>query len=482
MDDVFEEEAEQTVTIHEYLKDVEDQELEADLVLGGDEGKECTYNKGYMKRQAIFSCLTCTPDGNAGVCTACSLSCHDGHEVFELWTKRNFKCDCGNSKFGALFCKLFANKDPENLGNAYNHNFKGSYCECGRPYPDPDAEEQVEMIQCCICEDWCHENHLGLQSPAEIPRDDEGEPLYEDFICQACGVICSFLTLYPQTIWAPLRQNDAQPGSSKESNMLGDAQSACPSSLKLDNDISSPKLLKNVSSLTNSDIEKTSSEKDASARQMSEKTMGLEGNTSVDAPSFCSTGKLENGSCSSYSVRKDCFPPHDEFENKASKEGEFLAEIPVKTMDLKQCSQNPDVNSKCIVGVDLRVAPFVLEKEKPMFLSKNWRDLLCRCDTCTEFYACKGIRFLIDREDSIIEYEKMAKQKREEKLQQQEGVELNFLNGLGHVEKMEIMNGIADMQNGLRSFLESSDPSKPITTDDVHQFFENLSKKRRRIL
>ena len=54
----------------------------ADLVLGGDEGNECTYNMGYMKRQAIFSCLSCTPDGNAGVCTACSLSCHDGHEVF----------------------------------------------------------------------------------------------------------------------------------------------------------------------------------------------------------------------------------------------------------------------------------------------------------------------------------------------------------------------------------------------------------------
>ena len=55
---------------------------EADLILGGDEGKECTYGKGYVKRQAIFSCLTCTPDGNAGVCTACSLVCHDGHEVY----------------------------------------------------------------------------------------------------------------------------------------------------------------------------------------------------------------------------------------------------------------------------------------------------------------------------------------------------------------------------------------------------------------
>lgn len=50
-------------------------------MLGGDEGDECTYPKGYMKRQAIFSCITCTPEGNAGVCTACCLTCHDGHEV-----------------------------------------------------------------------------------------------------------------------------------------------------------------------------------------------------------------------------------------------------------------------------------------------------------------------------------------------------------------------------------------------------------------
>jgi hypothetical protein len=51
------------------------------LVLGGDDGKECTYAGGYLTRQAVFSCLTCVLAGNAGVCTACSLSCHDGHEV-----------------------------------------------------------------------------------------------------------------------------------------------------------------------------------------------------------------------------------------------------------------------------------------------------------------------------------------------------------------------------------------------------------------
>jgi E3 ubiquitin-protein ligase UBR7 len=90
------------------------------------------------------------------------------NKIVELWTKRNFRCDCGNSKFGEFFCKLFPNKDIENADNSYNHNFKGSYCTCGRPYPDPDAEEQVEMIQCCICEDWFHEEHLGLESSGEV--------------------------------------------------------------------------------------------------------------------------------------------------------------------------------------------------------------------------------------------------------------------------------------------------------------------------
>lgn len=90
----------------------------------------------------------------------------------ELWTKRKFRCDCGNSKFGELFCKLCPSKDPENVDNSYNKNFTGSYCICGRPYPDPNAEEQVEMIQCCICEDWFHENHLGLNSIEEVLSSD----------------------------------------------------------------------------------------------------------------------------------------------------------------------------------------------------------------------------------------------------------------------------------------------------------------------
>lgn len=75
-------------------------------MLGGDEGKECTYAKGYMKRQAIFSCLTCTPNGNAGVCIACSLSCHDGHEVVYLTAKLSFFFPSASDIIYLGFCGL----------------------------------------------------------------------------------------------------------------------------------------------------------------------------------------------------------------------------------------------------------------------------------------------------------------------------------------------------------------------------------------
>lgn len=66
--------------------------------------------QGYLSRQALYSCLTCCPvegaGGRAGVCLGCSLHCHSSHTLVELYTKRNFRCDCGNSKFVMATCKL----------------------------------------------------------------------------------------------------------------------------------------------------------------------------------------------------------------------------------------------------------------------------------------------------------------------------------------------------------------------------------------
>ncbi|XP_042800084.1 putative E3 ubiquitin-protein ligase UBR7 isoform X2 [Panthera tigris] len=103
-------------------------------------------------------------------------------------TRRNFRCDCGNSKFKNLECKLFPDKAKINSGNKYNDNFFGLYCICKRPYPDPEDEIPDEMIQCVVCEDWFHGRHLGAIPP------ESGD--FQEMVCPACMKRCPFLWAY----------------------------------------------------------------------------------------------------------------------------------------------------------------------------------------------------------------------------------------------------------------------------------------------
>ena len=34
-------------------------------------------------------------------------------------------------------------KEKENVENKYNQNFRGLYCTCRRPYPDPEDDVSV---------------------------------------------------------------------------------------------------------------------------------------------------------------------------------------------------------------------------------------------------------------------------------------------------------------------------------------------------
>lgn len=186
-----------TMTLNDVLE-FEDELIEnTAAVLGAANDKNCSYNEvsveksctgcylthlgtdprcllqGYLKRQALYSCLTCIPEAKTdpskagGVCLACCFHCHEGHDLIELYTKRNFRCDCGNAKFASK-CTLCEHKDDTNELNNYNQNFSGSYCVCHRPYPDPEDPIPDEMIQCIICEDWYHSRHLGV----EVPEDN----------------------------------------------------------------------------------------------------------------------------------------------------------------------------------------------------------------------------------------------------------------------------------------------------------------------
>lgn len=219
--------------------------------------------------------------------------------------------------------------------------------------------------------------------------------MYEDFICQQCAITCSFLKLYPAYIWAMSKQNNA-PSVSNAENVVDNGSLASRYPDKNEDNVPAAEILGNSSS-SGSKPESVSTKEE----------------------SVCDKG----------------------------------TEINVSSEDTKPCHENQELSAKCIIGVDINVSSVLLEKMEPMFLSKKWRELLCKCGTCYAFYTRNGIEYLTDKEDTIEAYEKMAKSKREEKLKQQEGAELNFLNTLNHVQKIEILSGIADMKNEFRTFL-----------------------------
>ena len=196
--------AEDSVTAVDYLESQLRLEREARELMPF-EPDECTFEKGEL-RQPVFACLTCSKENNdtpIGVCYSCSIQCHSTHELVELFTKRNFTCDCGTTKMaktsnGACQLRRKGNdvvgvssfsttttttmttgsssrrfsstsassvhldlpaEDIPSLSNIYNQNYMGTFCSCKKPY-NP-LEETGNMIQCYfgfVCgEDWYHE-------------------------------------------------------------------------------------------------------------------------------------------------------------------------------------------------------------------------------------------------------------------------------------------------------------------------------------
>lgn len=176
------------VTLPEWLEEEKQLEEDAFAVLAASDEKNCTYLKGYNTRQAIYSCKTCrnSNDEPLAICLACSYACHEKHDLYELYTKRGFRCDCGNSKSKNNPCTLFPNKAKINEHNKYNQNFSGLYCTCSRPYPDSEIDE--DMYQCISCEDWFHANHLE----SSVPDDNA----FDEMICGPCMKRLHFLWYY----------------------------------------------------------------------------------------------------------------------------------------------------------------------------------------------------------------------------------------------------------------------------------------------
>lgn len=220
----------------------------------------------------------------------------------------------------------------------------------------------------------------------QIPVNEEGEVLYEDLICPGCSAACSFLAFYPQNIFVAPSKHEVVANDEKGKGILEETSSTCATTVKIMD-------------------------------------------TSCDHLKPCDGGDIKPG-------------------NISSSEKLVSAEMPEKALSLNKCSQDGSSGTSCQLGFDIGAAPPPVERKKGIFLIKNWRDTLCRCEKCSNFYKQKRVSFLIDKDDSIAEYEKRAQQRREERLQKQEGA----FNNLGHVEKVEIMSGIAEMKDEMDAF------------------------------
>ncbi|KAL9543807.1 hypothetical protein MBANPS3_007935 [Mucor bainieri] len=154
-----------TETVLDYIQRQEKLEKDAQDILPGNFDK-CTFSLGYV-RQPLYACKTCTIDQNqepAGMCYSCSIACHASHDLFELFPKRAFRCDCGLSgKFGGHACSRMVPEKLEvaaNEKNQYNHNFTNLYCRCDQTY-DPEKEEEamyqipeaIDEFDCYVCRD-----------------------------------------------------------------------------------------------------------------------------------------------------------------------------------------------------------------------------------------------------------------------------------------------------------------------------------------
>ncbi|XP_055309588.1 putative E3 ubiquitin-protein ligase UBR7 [Sitodiplosis mosellana] len=409
----------------------EQREIDEDVVavLGGSDENHCTYSQGYIKRQALYACLTCVPESKdkpekrAGVCLACSYKCHDGHDLVELYTKRNFRCDCGTSKILAIRCKLEANKMEDNDKNTYNQNFSGVYCTCHRPYPDENDDVQDEMIQCVFCEDWFHSRHLD----AKVPDANA----FDEMICDSCTLKNDFLNFYSGYCITP--SDDA----------------AADTTINTSDDLN----------VTDSEVASTAPEKGL-AETLEKKDANL--NAEIDQ---CYKGIIE--------INKNNVQS-DNSTNKRSS-ADTNDDIPPG----KKAKLDDEATASSSSSDVCRKPTFALFKfTGASFWQLEWRSKLCKCSKCLDMYKQNDVEFLLDDEDTVHAYQEKGKAKAENRTTSIHDETMRALSGMDRVQQIEAVMAYNKLKKKLTEFLTSFVSSEQVVTaKDVDTFFQTMGKK-----
>ncbi|NXS11288.1 MLO2 protein, partial [Neodrepanis coruscans] len=333
-----------------------------------------------------------------------------------VFLSRNFRCDCGNSKFKNLQCKLLPEKCKVNAGNKYNDNFYGLYCICKRPYPDPEDEIPDEMIQCIVCEDWFHGRHLGAVPP------ESGD--FHEMVCQACMNHCHFLWAYASQLAVPP--------------------------------------LTKVNSLEDEGIVLKVEESEEQKKEIKKEIKKESGAEHQDTKEEKQTEEFNEPSTSSGSA---C-PEVNYFYCS-----EFLQKFPVEIA--KTTSESLFCKLK-----ELQSKPF-LKKDTATFWPSNWRSKLCTCEGCLRMYSELEVQFLTDECDTVLAYENKGTSDQETERRDPLMDTLNSMNRVQQVELICEYNDLkTELTDYLRRFADEGTVVK--REDIQHFFEEFQSRKRRR--
>ncbi|KAI6004376.1 hypothetical protein F5J12DRAFT_722238 [Pisolithus orientalis] len=401
------------------------------------EFSKCTYSLGPIK-QAVHLCLTCAVP--RGICSSCSIACHTDHEQVELFPKRDFRCDCPTTAIPHT-CTFHKCLREENTTNKYDHNFRGVFCRCSRPY-DPKTELET-MIQCISCEDWFHESCLNLRErphpdvfpdpdPTSASPDAQGDddddsdassnglppPLisaedYDVFVCYECVTKINTLRRYAGTKGVIMVVRDDESGPWKA----------------VDGDI----LLAASRNHTNNDLppEVDDSESPTTFRQRfsSPPTQGEE--------RAAKRRKISNASASCCLAPSASSIAKAIFERKP--QGSRVSESPIGTGDI--------------------------------FLTEGWRQRWCRCDQCLPSFQAHP--YLLEEEEMY-----------EPPEDPDSGLSLEELGmrALARIPRDRAIDGIHafnDMRDELMEYLRPfAQEGKVVEAVDVNHFFQRLLESR----
>lgn len=412
------------ITAIDYLIKQEELEQEAKEVLSKKFDK-CTYDLGYIKQQ-VYVCLTCT-NGNAGFCYSCSIACHTDHDVRELFSKRNFRCDCGNSKFPNKCC-LKDKRDTLNEQNKYGHNFAGRFCWCNKIY-DPDEDEL--MFQCNICEEWYHASCITKEKE-KLSED------FDDYICRDCVDKYSFLKKYKfmkKICFIPYINDDNRNTENDDNNTNN----------KIKNNDSDNKPLNEKRK--KDQIEDTSN-------------INITKKIKIESELLNTNNKVitknENSETPDFQINNTINSIKNEVDDDRRED---------KLIDIVNCDDDDD---DCLLSLG-PTSHSELNQRYDIFCNDKFNTLFCKCNRCKEIYRKNNINFLI--EDDLT-YEPEEDDDLEGTLFER-GVKV--LNHASRVPLIECISGYNKLKDKLTNyFKEFAEKKKVVTDEDIKYFFDNL--------